>query len=250
MKYIQSAKNAQVKQWKKLLTKKGRDEFGTYLLEGFHLVEEALKYKEDIVELIMNEEVDLPHSWDYDEVSITMVSKEVAKALSDTGTTQGVFAICNKQSKTVKPNHGTYLLLDGVQDPGNIGTMIRTADASGIDAVILGNGTVDLYNPKLLRSAQGSHFHLNVFHDDISGWIEECKSMGIPIYGTSLEDGVEYRSVSPQKSFALIVGNEGNGVSEEILQKTDQNLYIPIRGRAESLNVSVAAGVLLYHLKN
>ncbi|MCP3741291.1 TrmH family RNA methyltransferase [Rossellomorea sp. BNER] len=250
MKYIQSAKNTQVKQWKKLLSKKGRDEFGTYLLEGFHLVEEALKYKEQIDEIIVNEEVELPQSWVYDDVPLTMVSKEVAKVLSDTGTTQGVFAICQQQRKTFEFNQGTYLLLDGVQDPGNIGTMIRTADAAGIDAVILGKGTVDLYNPKLLRSAQGSHFHLSVFHYDLVKWIEGCKSMKIPVYGTALENAIEFGSVSPQESFALVVGNEGNGVSDEILQKTDQNLYIPIRGRAESLNVSVAAGVLLYHLKN
>jgi TrmH family RNA methyltransferase len=139
-------------------------------------------------------------------------------------------------------------MIDAVQDPGNVGTMIRTADAAGIDAVILGKGTADAYNPKTVRSAQGSHFHIPILKGDLSDWLRAFKSQKIPVYGTSLKDSVTYNHVEPQSRFALIMGNEGSGLSQELLVKTDMNLKIPLLGQAESLNVAVATGILLYTL--
>jgi RNA methyltransferase, TrmH family len=250
LKIIQSSKNPVVKQWKKLLTKKGRDQSRSYIVEGFHLVEEALKQSETVLELIFIEGVELPNKWNLDGIELIQVSEEAGKALSDTETTQGVFAVCRQKETTSIDECKTFLLLDGLQDPGNIGTIIRTAEASGIDAVILGKGTVDLYNQKVLRSAQGSHFHLPIIKGDLSDIIRDLKEKGIPVYGTALENGEEYTTVSPQGTYALIVGNEGSGMSPEILSITDQNLYIPIYGRSESLNVAIAAGILLYYFKN
>lgn len=250
MKYIQSSKNPVVKQWKKLLTKKGRDQSLTYIVEGFHLVEEALKQNDTVIELILVEGVEMPNKWNLDGIEIVQVSGEVGKALADTETTQGVFAVCRQKDSKVINESKTFLLLDGLQDPGNIGTIIRTAEASGIDAIVLGKGTVDLYNPKVLRSAQGSHFHLPIIKGDLSEIIPVLKEKGIPVYGTALENGEEYTTVKPQNSYALIVGNEGSGMSGEILSMTDQNLYIPIYGKSESLNVAIAAGILLYYFKN
>lgn len=250
VKFIESIKNQQVKQWKKLLTKKEREKTQTYLVEGFHLVEEALKDKNNIIEIILSEDVEIPVTWDIQQLSLTKITSEISKAISDTETTQGVFAICKMKQPSFQTLKGkSYLLIDAVQDPGNLGTIIRTADAAGMDAVILGEGTVDLFNPKVLRSAQGSHFHIPVLFGRLDDWIQKFNQNQIPVYGTSLENGVSYKQVEPNSEFALLVGNEGNGVSMDLLSLTQNNLYIPIIGQAESLNVAVAAGILMYYLK-
>ena len=130
MKYIQSEKNPQVKIWKKLQTRKERDKSGTFLVEGFHLVEEALKREEVVEEIILSEKTEMPPSWDYGDIPITVVTEEISKLLAETETTQGIFAIC-RQFKNAHVSGKAYLLIDSVQDPGNLGTMIRTADAAG-----------------------------------------------------------------------------------------------------------------------
>jgi len=249
LKYIHSAKNPQVKEWKKRLTKKEREKTGTFLVEGFHLVEEAFK-AEAIIDIIISEDTELP-AWDYGDTSITTVTKDIIEQLTDTETPQGIVALCKQLTHDAIIHSGkTFMVMDQVQDPGNLGTIIRTADACGVDAVIIGDGTVDIYNPKVVRSAQGSHFHLPILKVNLLAFMEEIKEKGIPVYGTSLENGKDYREIqSSDKGFCLIVGNEGRGVRKEILAETDTNLYIPIFGKSESLNVAVAAGILMYHLK-
>lgn len=249
MKHISSAKNPQVKQWKKLLTKKERDRSGTFLVEGFHLVEEALM-ENRINEIIVHENVELPIKWNYHDIPVTQVTDEVIHALTETEAPQGVLAVCEQTKMELTSFKGKRLLLvDAVQDPGNLGTMIRTADASGMDAVIVGEGSVDIYNPKVLRSAQGSHFHLPVLRGNLEEWMSQLAENQIPIFGTALENAKVYTEVKPEESFALLVGNEGNGVNPELLKKTSANLYIPIFGKSESLNVAVATGILLYYLR-
>lgn len=247
MKRIESPKNARVKQWKKLLTKKGRDETGLFLLEGFHLVEEAVKSRAPLVELMVDERTAIPPGWDV-SVPVVIVTEAVMKAISSTETPQGIAAVC-RQLLAELEGVKTALLIDAVQDPGNLGTMIRTADAAGIDAVILGEGCADVYNPKVVRATQGSLFHLPVVKGDLAQWIARFKEQGIPVYGTALENAVDYRTVPPSSSFALLVGNEGSGVRREWLEMTTETIYIPIYGQAESLNVAVAAGILLYSLQ-
>jgi RNA methyltransferase, TrmH family len=247
LKHIHSSSNPKVKQWKKLLTKKERDKTGLFLVEGFHLVEEALKAGR-IEEIIVQENIDLPSSFDYGATPITSVPPEISKLLAETDTPQGIFAVCY-QEKPSSTEGVSYLLIDAVQDPGNLGTMIRTADAAGVDVVVVGNGSVDMYNSKVLRSAQGSHFHLPVIKGDISTWTSMLLDREIPVYGTALENGKPFQEVQPTGSYALIVGNEGNGVSQELLSQTTANLYIPIHGKSESLNVAVATGILLYYLR-
>jgi RNA methyltransferase, TrmH family len=250
LKEIQSVKNPQVKQWKKLLTKKERDKTGTFLIEGFHLIEEALKQPEQIIEIIVSDKIELPPRLDFGSNSITTVTDEISKELSDTETPQGIYAICRETvDQTYVEKANSLLLIDAVQDPGNLGTMIRTADAAGIDAVIVGYGSVDIYNSKVLRSAQGSHFHLPIVRGNLEEWIETLKKRNIPVYGTALENAKTYTEIAPQEEFALIVGNEGSGMNKDLLAKTTSNLYIPIYGQSESLNVAVAAGILLYYLK-
>lgn len=247
MKYIQSSSNPKVKQWKKLLTKKERDKTGLFIVEGFHLVEEALKAGR-IEEIIVQENIDLPSSFDYGATPVSSVPADIIKLLAETDTPQGIFAVCH-QEKPSKTEGVSYLLIDAVQDPGNLGTMIRTADAAGVDVVVVGNGSVDMYNSKVLRSAQGSHFHLPVIKGDIAAWTSDLLDRGIPVYGTALENAKPFHQIQPTDSYALIVGNEGSGVSNELLSKTTDNLYIPIHGKSESLNVAVATGILLYYLR-
>ena len=249
MRYIHSASNQQVKQWKKLSTKKERDKTGTYLVEGFHLVEEALISKQ-VVEIIVSETTGMPPTWDYGDIDVTMVTKEIMDSLTDTETPQGIVAVCQQQRYSSEQVIGNkFLLVDAVQDPGNLGTMIRTAEAAGIDAVVIGEGSVDIYNSKVLRSAQGSHFHLPIIRGKLLDWIEKCKQEQIPVYGTALENAKPYKEIESSGSFALIVGNEGSGVQKSFLSETTANLYIPIYGKSESLNVGIATGILLYYLR-
>ena len=249
MKRIESPQNALVKHWKKLVTtRKEREKSGEFIVEGFHLVEEALKNKDQIVQIIVREGVELPLLWETDNIMLVEVTDTVAKEIAETETSQGVFAHC-KQIEVKVDEQSTWsklLLVDAVQDPGNIGTMIRTADAAGIDAVVLGKGCADAYNPKTLRSAQGSHFHIPILRGDLEEWIDDLQDRDIKVYGTSLDESVDYREVDTTGSFALIVGNEGSGIHPQLLNKTDQNVIIPIFGQAESLNVAVATGILLY----
>ncbi|MFC3883181.1 TrmH family RNA methyltransferase [Bacillus songklensis] len=249
VKRIDSVKNPQVKMWKKLHTKKERDKTGLFLIEGYHLVEEALRTKQVVKELIVSENVDIPSAWNVDNVSITIVSDEIMKMISDTETPQGIAALCYQQHNELPADAQKVLLLDSIQDPGNLGTIIRTADAAGVQLVVVGTGSVDLYNSKVIRSTQGAIFHLPITKGNLQDIIPVLKEQGVPIYGTSLENGRPYTEVPPVGSFVLLVGNEGNGVEEQLLAQTNENLYIPIYGKSESLNVAVATGILLYYLR-
>jgi len=249
---ITSVKNQRVKNWKKLLTKKGRIKANQYLIEGFHLIEEAIYFNSPIQEIIIREDILTDHSVLPDNIETTRVSKEIAEEISDTETNQGIFATIEFENEEDSLSFDKpFLVLDEVQDPGNVGTLIRTADAAGFSGVIIGNGTVDPYNPKTLRSAQGSHFHIPVINGDLKEWIGVFKNQSIPVYGTNLDEkSVSYKDIKRSNQFALIVGNEGNGVSQEILSLTDSYLHIPMKGKAESLNVAIAASILMFSLSN
>ncbi|KPB05558.1 RNA methyltransferase [Bacillus sp. CHD6a] len=251
MKHIESIKNNKVKQWKKLQKKKEREQSGTFIIEGFHLVEEALKVENLVEEIIISEDRTVPNEWNLNHVELIYATPNVLKEISETETPQGVAAICRipaQHTHTIQPNQ-KILLLDNVQDPGNVGTMIRTADAAGMDMVILGEGCADLYSSKVIRSTQGSIFHLPIARGDLKSYIQQCKELNTPVYGTSLQNGLPFQQVQPSQSFALILGNEGKGMAQEHLNMTNKNLFIPIHGQSESLNVGVAAGILMYYLR-
>ena len=239
---ITSLENENVKKWKKLCKKKYRDEYGIYLVEGEHLVEEA--YKSGVLDkvLVLDGE-----NYSYDNV--IYVSYEVMKAISSLDTPNKIMGVCKKKENNEIIGK-RFLLLDGIQDPGNLGTIVRSAVAFNIDTIILSNETVDLYNPKVLRSTQGMIFHTNIFSYDIVAFINILKSMGITVYGTDVNNGIDVRdfSSSDKKSFALVMGNEGNGVSSEVKKLCDKNLYINMSDKVESLNVGIATSILLYEL--
>lgn len=209
-----------------------------------------MKSNQEIVELIVSENIEGQLSLNLKNKPYTLISQAVAEDLADTETTQGIFAVV-KMPEPSQSTQGNILILDQIQDPGNLGTMIRSADAAGFNQVILGKGTVDAYNQKVLRSAQGSHFHIEVVNKDLLPFLSDLKKAGYTLYGTDLsKDSLNYKLVSASEKIAIIVGNEGNGVSQEVLGLVDQTLHIPIKGQAESLNVAIAASILMFHLSN
>lgn len=251
MKEIQSMKNPLIKETKKLQQKKYRQQTNSYILEGFHLVQEAFKAGASIQDVFVNQRGQKEWSDWLEEhfPEYYLVSDEILKTLTDQPTPQGMVAVVSMTENAIEQFSGAWLLLDQVQDPGNVGTMIRTADAAGFSGVVLGEGTVDLYNPKTLRSMQGSHFHLAVTSRKLEELIPELQVQQIPVFGTALDKAAKnYRRIEPRSDFALVMGNEGQGMNPKLLAMTDANLYIPIKGQAESLNVAVAAGILMFKL--
>lgn len=237
---ITSVNNPKIKEIMKLKKKKYRDQQQRYLVEGEHLVEEALKA--GVVETILA----LQDSYAV-SVEVIEVSEEIIERLSLVETPQPIIAVCKMQSdNTLMKDGKRYLLLDDLQDPGNIGTLVRTAVAFGYDQVILGLNSVDLYNDKFIRASQGGIFYIHCIKQDLKTAICQLRNDGVCVYGTSLLNGKEIQEVSHQERLAILLGNEGNGVSEELLALTDQNVYIPIKN-AESLNVAIAGGILMYH---
>lgn len=246
MKKIESSQNATYKEWHKLEQKKWRDRSGQFIVEGPHLLEEALKTNQ-VTAVLMDEGAEPPYQETQDQPPLFELSHDLFKSLTQTETPQGMLAVVQLKKISVNWQEGRFLLVDAVQDPGNLGTMIRTADAAGFDTVILGKGTVDPYNPKTLRSAQGSHFHVQIVQEALETAIKELKSHHIPVIGTAL-DAPSLADLQPPKGkdLAIIMGNEGAGVQEAILHQVDVLVKIPMYGQAESLNVAVATGILTY----
>lgn len=253
MEKINSTQNAKIKYWKKLQTKKGRKKENKYLLEGWHLVKEALMVDAKIEYLLVTNDFRYFDDIINTEIEQVEISSEVSLYLADTSTPQGIYAVVEMEENrqlSIDNLAGGWLMLDGVQDPGNIGTMVRTADAAGLTGVIFGEGSADSHHPKVLRSMQGSQFHIQLVNADLMEVATVFKENHIPLYGSELnEDARSYREIPAAANFGLIMGNEGNGMRNDLLNTTDANLYIPIKGRAESLNVAIAAGVLMFQLK-
>lgn len=244
---ITSVKNKRVKEWIKLHKRKYREKMGVFLIEGDHLIEEAYNTDQDFQALILEEGKEDP-GW-LDDDYVFRVSKEVFQAISQTENPQGIAAVLSRLNYEPK-QHSYVLLLDSLQDPGNLGSLIRTADAAGFSKVILGKGTVDLYNAKVIRATQGSLFHISIEEGNLEEEIEKLKEEGFTIWATSLQRAEDYRKVPPKEKTALILGNEGRGVDPFLLDRADTRVKIPIYGQAESLNVAVAGGILMYYLRN
>ncbi|SDD40771.1 RNA methyltransferase, TrmH family [Terribacillus halophilus] len=244
---ITSTQNAQVKQWQKLKRKKERTKTNTFIIEGFHLVEEAIESGWTIDQIILREETELPE-W-AEHLEPIRVSDHVFKSITETETPQGIAAVVQMQDKKLK-RHNRILLLDAVQDPGNLGTIIRTADAAGYDAVYVGEGSADRYNDKVIRATQGSIFHLPVLTADLALLLPELQENGYTVWAAALEGAVDYRDLTAPEKTALLVGNEGAGIDKRLIAQSDMAVKIPIFGKAESLNVSIATGILLYHTVN
>lgn len=239
---ITSVKNETIKELLKLKQKKHRDETNSFLIEGYHLVEEA--YKNNIVSKIIT-----CIKTEYNNVEIIEVSETVMEKLAFTKTPQPIMAVCSmKLHKDVDYNQNRYLLLDRLQDPGNVGTILRTASALGYKNVLLSKDSVDLYNDKVIRATQGALFTLNISIVDLKEEISKLQKHHVKVYATALRNARVIDEYSREDRMAFIMGNEGNGVSEEIIDMSDGAMYIPIE-TMESLNVGIAAAIVMYQFK-
>lgn len=240
---IGSLDNKKIKELRKLKDKKYRDKEKKYLVEGIHLVLEAYK-KGDLLEIILgeNEDVDIL-------VSKVYVSNQILKSLSSLETPYKIIGVCKYPNEDLELGD-KLLILDGVQDPGNLGTIIRSSVAFNISTVVLGNNCVDLYNSKVIRACQGMNFHINIIRRDLKDFIKNIKKEDYYILGTNVNDGSDLKSISNLSKYAIIMGNEGNGVSKEIQDMCDKNIYIKMNDKCESLNVAVATSIILYELDN
>ncbi len=244
MTIITSKANSVVKNAKKLHQKKYRK--SAYLIEGWHLFEEAVQAGVTIEKIFALESY-------RDQLAAfpqtIWVSEEILLDLADSQTPQGIVAIVQKEEVGLPDLHqGKFLFLEDVQDPGNVGTMIRTADAAGFTGVIVSDKSADIYSLKTLRSMQGSHFHLPIYRLPLATFVEEAKKSNLPILATTLsKESKDYRELSLLKDFVLVMGNEGQGISPVMAESADQLVHIGMKGRAESLNVAVAAGILMFY---
>ena len=235
---ITSLENEKIKKIKKLKQKKYREQTNKYLIEGKHLVLEAYESK-CLDLLILVEDIDLKI-----DVDTIYVTKEIMKVLSDVETPPSIMGICSK--KKIESFEDRVLLLDSIQDPGNLGTIIRSAVAFGIDKIYIGKNSVDVYNPKTIRSSQGMIFKIDIEQTDLLSLIPKLKEKDVTIIGTKVDGGNDLKEFEIPKKFAIIMGNEANGVSDEIFKLCDKYLYIKMNSICESLNVAIATSIILY----
>jgi TrmH family RNA methyltransferase len=248
---ITSIHNPKIKLWSQLLTKRGREAQGKFILEGVHLVREALQANVELEVILFSLEKGYPSELPAEiTVEIIGVSDAVLAKCSDTQTPQGIVGIALKPewSKELlwEQANGLVVVVDSIQDPGNLGTIIRSADAVGVTGVVLGRGTVDLYNPKTIRSTMGSLFHLPILEYDLHELLPLAREKGIELISASLQAEQSCYELDMTRATWFIVGNEGSGVNTELEQYVSQQIIIPMRGKAESLNVAMAATVLLF----
>lgn len=240
---ITSVNNKYIKELAKLKDKKYRDQSDVFLVETKHLVLEA--YKAGLIkELILEANEVFPL-----DVPVLYVSKDVLKKLSSVESPSNVMAVVYKRNDADVLGE-KILILDRIQDPGNLGTMIRSAVAFNIDSIICSKDTVDIYNPKVVRASQGMMFHIPVFVRDTEEVIHELKNLDYKVIGTKVTNGHDVRESKIYSHFALVIGNEGQGISKNIEELCDEYLYIKMNDNCESLNASVAASILMYEINN
>ena len=237
---INSVSNEKIKKYSKLLQKKYRDESNLYLVSTDHLVREAIKER-NVVDIFLLENKENYYG------NVTIVTETVMRKLTNLKTLPNIVAVVKKKEE--KAINGNVILLDGVQDPGNVGTIIRSAVAFNIDTIVFGNGTVDVYNEKVLRASEGMVNNINIIKKDLVDVILELKVNGYEIIGTKVDGGTDIKNIKSKK-FALLVGNEGNGVSKELLDLCDVFAYIKMNDSCESLNVGVATSIIIHELNN
>lgn len=235
-----SISNEKIKNIKKLNDKKYRDIENLFLIEGEHLVLEA--YKNNYLKTLIVEE---NNSFSLDVETMTLTGN-VLKYISKLDSYPKIMGICYKKKES--PIGNKVLVLDGVQDPGNLGTIIRTAVAFNIDTIILGEDCVDLYNSKVIRSTQGMLFNINIIVKNLFEELPRLKELGYKMFATNLNGGNDVKTIEKNDKFVIIVGNEGQGVKKDIISLSDESIYINMNSKCESLNVSVATGIILYEL--
>ena len=251
---VTGLQNPVVKAAAELKQKKYRTQNGLYLAEGLRTAEEAVAYKavETLFYVATDDErtMRLLEDAAAQNIKLVCVSENAMKKIADTETPQGIIAVCKMRQPKLEnllASAKMLLVLDRVGDPGNIGTMLRTADAAGIGGLVLLKGCADIYAPKTVRSSMGSLFHIPV----LSGvseqeFVSAAKKAGYDLLVTCLDGADNLYKADLSGRIAFVMGNEAGGVSETLLEKADKRVYIPMAGRAESLNVAMAAGIVMF----
>ena len=226
---------------KSLERKKARDENGMFVVEGAKLVEEALRSSFEVVRHYRMEDIETGVMERMTLLNSPSPALAIVRKPKDLE--------INDLKLSSLPEKGLFLALDGIQDPGNMGTMIRTADAAGFDGLLLSPDCVDIFSPKVLRATMGSIFRMTfAFPDDLPSCLRELREKGFSVLSSQLDGEPFYDRENVSSSFVLIVGNEGNGISEPVKAEATHRLRLPMRGGAESLNAAVAAGIMMYDL--
>lgn len=248
---ISSLNNEKIKYFCSLLDKKIRNKERLFLIEGYHLVEEAAKTVK-LKAVIGSIQSDLEK---FNNVEKYLVTNEIIKKLSNTKNPQNIIGLVETLNYTVNDllnilakKEVKLVLLDEINDPGNLGTIIRTTAALGYDGIIMSKNTVDLYNDKVIRSTQGVMFKIPIFIADLEEVIPILKKYKTKCFGTSLTNSKILTESKKENKFAICFGNEARGVKEQILNLMDQNIRIEMKNDVESLNVSVAASIIMYEL--
>ena len=252
MRTITSGENRIFRLCEQLTHKKYRDKLGMYLIEGENLLEEAVKNHAEIKTVLVRQ--DYGGNFYGSEDKVFYLDDRLFDRLSQTETSQGIMAIVKKpefsRAEFTDKNDGSnYVVLDRLQDPGNIGTIIRTADAAGYGLVIAMKGTADVFSPKAVRAATGSLFRMPVvFMDSTDELMEFTRAAGKKLAATCFDTDRYYYDEDLRENIALIIGNEGGGICRELIESSDLKIKIPMHGNIESLNASVAAGILMYEI--
>lgn len=247
IKEITSANNPYIKDLYKLKEKKYRNLNKRFIIEGFHLVKEA--YLKGVLKEVLfvyeNDIKDINSS----NINFIKVSIDVINKLSETTNPQSIMGICEIKDVSIDyQKYNKLLILDGVNDPGNLGTLIRTALGFNIDLIVCSLDTVDIYNSKSIRATQGALFALPIVYRDLNNELDIIKKNNIKIVGSSLESKTSLSEIKKIDRYAIVLGNEAKGVKESTLEKTDINIIINTNSKLESLNVSVAGAIIMYEL--
>ena len=246
---IESKNNNLFKEIKKLKEKKHRIKSNKYLIEGLRFVEEAIKSKVSIDSIIFTESFNEKNPDLFlkinENIKLIQMNEALLKQLCSTENPQGIVGVINMQNKELKSGE-LVVLVDKVQDPGNMGTIIRTAHAAGAAGIVMTKGTVDIYNDKTLRSTMGSIFYIPIVQDDSLDFVKSLKKEGYKLVVSFLQGKNNFFEENLQGKVMIAVGNEGNGVSDEVYDIADIKVKIPMPGEAESLNVAVATSIMIY----
>lgn len=251
---ITSKDNDVIKNIRKLKEKKYRDSENKYIIEGIKLIEEAINEKANIKMVVVCEDCKnsdlIPKEllFKIAKYDCIYVTEKIFGLITDVSNPQGILAVIEKNNAQDRINYSedVIVVLDNIQDPGNLGTILRTVDSLGLHQLVVSNQTADGFNPKVVRSTMGAIFRVNVIiSDDLVKTVKEIKKHKYKVYATALSKSKSIYEVDYTKS-AIIIGNEANGVSKELLETADENIRIPMLGKTESLNASVATGIVLY----
>lgn len=253
MQVITSKDNEIIKNIKKLKEKKYRDQSNEYIIEGIKLVQEAIEEKAKIDKIVVCEDCENDGSieksllYELAKYDCIYVTKKVFDSITDVTNPQGILAIIERKNvKDINYSDDIIVVLDGIQDPGNLGTILRTVDSANLKQIILSQKTADPYNPKVVRSTMGAIFRLNIIQsEDIISTLKEIKKNKYKITSTSLEESKSVYEIDYNKK-VIVIGNEANGVSKEVLEMSDEKIRIPMLGKTESLNAAVATGIVVY----